>query len=125
LTALLAFGAINAVAGGYYGLSGAPGVPVEWLAGSPFKDYFIPSLILMVVVGGAFSFAAVAVVARSRLARVSAFAAGMVVLVWITVQLAIIGYVSWMQPATVVAGMLVLILAWLRPPSTERRNRLS
>ena len=123
LDCVLAFGAINAFGGGYYGLSGAPGVPVEWLAGSPFKDYFIPSLILMVVVGGAFSFAAVAVVARSRVARVSAFAARIVVLVWITVQLAIIGYVSWMQPATVIAGILVLMLAWLRPPSTERRNR--
>ena len=125
LTALLAFGAINAFAGGYYGLSGAPGVPVAWLAGSPFKDYFIPSLILMVVVGGAFSFAAVAVVARARLARVSAFAAGIFVLVWITVQLAIIGYVSWMQPATLIAGILVLMLAGLMPPSTERRNPLS
>jgi hypothetical protein len=125
LGALLTFGAINAVAGGYFGLSGAPGVPVEWLAGSPFKDYFIPSLILIVVVGGAFSFAAVAVFARSRLARVSAFAAGIVVLVWIAVQLAIIGYVSWMQPATLIAGIVVLRLAWLMPPSTEGRSRLS
>jgi hypothetical protein len=121
----LAFGAINSFAGGYYGLSGAPGVPLEWLAGSPFMDYFIPSLILLVVVGGAFSFAAVAVFARSRLARVSAFAAGIVVLVWITVQLVIIGYVSWMQPATLIAGILVLMLAWLMPPSTEWRHRLS
>ena len=125
LGALLAFGAINAFAGGYYGLSGAAGVPLEWLAGSPFKNYFIPSLILLIVVGGAFSFAAVAVFARSRLARVTALAAGTVVLVWIAVQLAIIGHVSWMQPATLIAGILVLILAWLMPPSTERRNRLS
>jgi hypothetical protein len=28
---LLAFGALNAFAGGYYGLSGARGVPTEWL----------------------------------------------------------------------------------------------
>jgi hypothetical protein len=125
LGALLAFGAINAVAGGYYGLSGAPGVPLTWLAGSPFKDYFIPSLILFVVVGGAFLFAAVAVFARSRLARVSSFGAGAVVLVWIAVQFTIIGRVSWMQPATLIAGILVLILAWLMPSSSERRNRLS
>jgi hypothetical protein len=125
LTALLAFGAINSFAGGYYGLSGAPGVPVEWLAGSPFKNYFIPSFILVVVVGGAFSFGAVAVAADSRVARVSAFAAGTVVLIWIMVQLAIIGYVSWMQPATVIAGILVLVLARLMPPPTEPAGRLS
>jgi hypothetical protein len=119
LGALLTFGAINAFAGGYYGLSGAPGVPVEWLAGSPFKDYFIPSLILMLVVGGAFSFAAVAVFARSRLAWVSAYIAGTTVLVWIAAQLAIIGYVSWMQPATLMAGIAILTLAWLMPPSIE------
>jgi hypothetical protein len=122
LGALLTFGAINAFAGGYYGLSGAKGVPLEWLAGSPFSDYFIPSLILFVVVGGVFSFAAIAVFMRSRLARVSAFVAGTVVLVWIGVQLAIIGYVSWMQPTTLLAGVFVLILAWLLPASRLRTD---
>ena len=73
---LLAFGALNAFAGGYYGLSGAPGVPVEWLAGSPFQDYFVPSVILFVVVGGTLGFAALAVLAGSRVARRSAFIAG-------------------------------------------------
>jgi hypothetical protein len=115
LGALVAFSAVNACAGGYYGFSGAPGVPLEWLAGSPFSDYFIPSVILFVVVGGTFSFAAIAVFARWRVARVSALSAGIVVLVWIVVQVAIIGYVSWMQPATFVAGALVLLLAWRLP----------
>ena len=69
LGALLTFGAINAFAGGYYGLAGAKVVPLEWLAGSPFSDYVIPSLILFVVVGGVFSFAAIAVFMRSLLAR--------------------------------------------------------
>ena len=42
LVVWLMFGAINAFAGGYYGLSGAKGVPLEWLASSPFSDYFHP-----------------------------------------------------------------------------------
>jgi hypothetical protein len=116
LGVLLAFGAINAFAGGWYGLSGAPGVPLEWLAGSAFREYFIPSLILFVIVGGALAFAAMAVFVRFRLAPVSALTAGIIVLVWISVQLAIIGYVSWMQPATAVAGVAVLILASRLPP---------
>ena len=49
---LLAVGALNALAGGYYGLTGALGVPTEWLEGSPFADYVVPSLILLVVVSG-------------------------------------------------------------------------
>lgn len=119
LGGLLAFGALNAFAGGYYGLSGAEGVPREWLASSPFTDYFIPSLILFTVVGGAFLFAAISAFGRFRVARTSAFAAGAVVLGWIAVQVAIIGYVSWMQPVTTVAGVVVLVLAWLLP--SERR----
>jgi amino acid transporter len=100
LATLLGFGAINAFGGGYYGLSGAPGVPVVWLEGGPFSDYTVPSLILLIVVGGSLLVAAVAVLAHSGIARASALTAGAVVLVWIVVQVAIIGYVSWMQPAT-------------------------
>ena len=119
LGGLLAFGALNAFGGGYYGLSGAEGVPTEWLEGSPFPDYFVPSLILLVVVGGSLLMAAIAVVAGLRIARLSASAAGLVLLGWLVAQLAIIGYVSWMQPTTAIAGVLVLLLGALLPPSRE------
>jgi len=120
LGGLLAFGALNAFGGGYYGLSGAKGVPTEWLEGSPFSDYTFPSVILLAVVGGTFLVAAVAVFVRSRIARASALTAGTVVLVWIVVQVTIIGYVSWMQPTAAIGGLLVLLLAWLLPkPSTS------
>jgi len=112
---LLVFGAVNAFGGGYYGLSGAKGVPTEWLKGSPFSDYFVPSLILLVVVGGSFMVAAMAVVTGLRIARLAALAAGIVVLGWLAVQLAIIGYVSWMQTTTAIAGVLVLVLGSLLP----------
>jgi hypothetical protein len=100
LGGLLAFGALNAFGGGYYGLSGAEGVPTQWLKGSPFTDYIVPSLILIVVVGGSFLMAAIAVFTGLRIARRTAVAAGLVVLGWLAAQLAIIGYVSWMQPTT-------------------------
>ena len=116
LGGLLAFGALNAFAGGYYGLSGAPGVPREWLAGSPFADYVIPSLVLVLVVGGSLLIAAVAVLARLRSARLTAYAAAAILLIWICVQVAIIGYVSWMQPATIAVAVLILVLARRLPP---------
>lgn len=117
LGALLAFGAANALGGGYYGVSGARGVPTEWLKGSPFPDYFVPSLILLVIVGGVFMVATVAVFAGLRGARLAALTAGIVVLGWLAVQLAIIGYVSWMQPTTEIAGVLVVVLGSLLPRS--------
>jgi hypothetical protein len=119
LGGLLAFGALNAFAGGFYGMSGAEDVPKDWLEGSPFDDYFIPGLVLFVVVGGAFLTAAIAVFVKLRLGRTAAFAAGAIVLGWLVVETAIIGYVSWMQPATTIGGLLVLLLAWLQPSKAK------
>ena len=116
---LLAFGALNAFAGGYYGMAGADGVPRDWLTGSPFRDYRVPGLILFVVVGGAFLFAAMTVLARAEIGRTAALAAGAIVLGWLAVQLAIIGYVSWMQPVTAAVGFAILLLA-LRLPVRSR-----
>ncbi len=115
LGGLLAFAALNALGGGGYGLSGAKSVPTQWLEGSPFSSYFVPSLILLVVVGGACGIAAFAVFRRRPASRLFAAAAGAILLVWISVQLWIIGYVSWIQPVTAAWGGLVLLLAWRLP----------
>ena len=108
---LLVFGALNAFGGGYYGLSGAEGIPREWLDGSPFTDYFIPSLILFVIVGGALLLAAIAVFARFRRVQIIVQSAGAILLGWLAVQVTLIGYVSWMQPATAGAALVILALA--------------
>ena len=110
---LLAFAALNAFGGGYYGMAGAKGIPTGWLLGTPFSSYFVPSLFLFVVVGGSFLAAAIAVLARWSLAWVAAIAAGVIVLVWLAVQVSLIGYVSWMQPATALVGVVILRLAVL------------
>lgn len=110
-------GAVNAFGGACYGLAGAVGVPREWLEGSLFSDYTIPSIVLGAVVGGSFLLAATAVFGRWRSARVLAAAAGVIVLGWIAVQVAIIGYVSWMQPVTAAWGVAILIAARLLPVS--------
>jgi hypothetical protein len=110
LGVLLAFGALNAFGGGYYGMSGAEGVPIEWLEGTPFKNYFIPSLILFSVVGGSFLTASIACFANHKLSRTLSFASVAIVFGWLTVQVILIGYVSWMQPITAIAGVLILIL---------------
>jgi hypothetical protein len=114
---LLAFGALNAFAGGYYGLSGARDVPTDWLDGSPFTSYFVPGLILMIVVGGSFLIAAIAVVTDRPGASRTALGSGVIVVVWVAAQVAIIGFVSWLQPVTAAAGLLIMFLAWLLRPA--------
>ncbi len=125
LGALLAFIAFNAFGGGIYGMAGAGGVPTEWLAGSPFSTYFVPGAILFLVVGGSCIAAAAAVLADRPYARPASLGAAMIVTGWIATQIAIIGAVSWLQPATMLAALLVTLLAWEldpdRAPDARRR----
>jgi hypothetical protein len=113
LGALLAFGALNAFGGGVYGLAGARAIPREWLSGSGFSDYFVPGLILVVVVGGALAGAAVALFAGTPRAPLLAMAAGEVVLLWMAFQLSIIGFRSWMQALTIAVAVIAIALAAL------------
>jgi uncharacterized membrane protein YidH (DUF202 family) len=110
---LLIFVAANAFAGGYYGLLGAKDIPIEWLRNSPFNSYFIPSVVLVVVVGGTSLFAGFAVLMKFRTGDIIAYTAGGILMVWLAVELFIIGYVSWMQTATAIVGVLIPSLAWL------------
>ncbi|MFN7914838.1 MAG: hypothetical protein U0Q55_05820 [Vicinamibacterales bacterium] len=101
---------LNALGGGIYGMAGARGIPVAWLAGTPFRSYLIPSLVLVVLVGGASLTAALAIVRGwPSAALVNAVAAG-VLLAWITIQVGLIGYVSWLQPVMFAAGLLLLLV---------------
>jgi hypothetical protein len=103
--------ALNAVGGGIYGLLGAPGVPVAWLQRTPFASYLVPSLILLVIIGGSQAAAGVSIAARAPRSRSASLTAGAVLLGWIGTQVALIGYVSWLQPAVAVAALSNLALA--------------
>ena len=108
---LLLFIAVNAAGGGVYGLIGAPGVPRHWLRGSPFSSYLVPGIILLVVVGGVHLVAAIMVLRRNSRAAAVAAVAGLVLLGWIGVQVAMIGYVSWLQPAMAILAVITLAQA--------------
>ncbi len=112
LGSLLVLVAVSAFAGGFYGMAGAENVPADWLQGSPFRNYFIPGLFLYVCIGGSALYAGIAVFRRWRMARKMAFMSGIIILLWLAVQVAIIGYVSWMQPATAAAAFVILFLTW-------------
>jgi len=115
LGTLLVLLALNAFAGGYYGMAGAESIPVEWLEGSPFRNYFIPSLVLFFCVGGSALMAAFYVFRQHRYASRAAFTCGLITLIWLASQVAIIGYVSWMQPTTAIAAFIILFLTFQLP----------
>jgi hypothetical protein len=100
--------AVNAVGGAVYGLSGAPAVPREWLRGSPFSDYRVPSAILGTAVGGTAAIAAVdACLASPRAGRTSVLA-GTTLSGWIAAQVAMIGLRSPLQPTMAVVGAALI-----------------
>lgn len=111
-----------AVAGGWYGLAGASGVPLDWLSGSPFRTYFVPSLFLFAVVGGLHVAAAAVVFLHGRASRPMAASAGVLLAAWIVMQVGVIGYVSWLQPACALAGLATFALSLGMPRLRSGRD---
>lgn len=67
-------------------------LPVSALAGSPFADYLVPGAILFTVLGIGPLWVGVLTWHRHPLAPVMAAAVGGALLVWLIVQISIIGY---------------------------------
>lgn len=112
LVFLLLLIAINALAGGYYGMAGAKNIPREWLEGTPFSSYFIPSLFLFLIIGGSCLFAAISILLRRAKGAIIAFISAAIIILWLIIQVAMIGYVSWMQPATAAAAIVIIVLTF-------------
>ena len=110
---LLLFVALNAFGGGYYGMAGAKNIPIEWLEGTPFSNYFIPSLFLFSIIGGSSLLAAIAIFRKHPLGTKLAFVSASIVILWLIIQVVMIGYVSWMQPVTAIVALLIIILTSL------------
>ncbi|MCX6502944.1 MAG: hypothetical protein NT132_11175 [Microbacterium sp.] len=108
------FSLLSAVAG-MVGLTlgGGMGLPVEWIEGSPFDSYVWPGIILGVVVGGVQVLALVAQFRRFRLAWGMHAAAGLTMMSWIFVEIAILLVWSPLHGIFFVAGLVQTILAVL------------
>lgn len=115
---LHAFIALNAFGGGIYAMAGAKGVPLVWLEGSLFTSYFFPGLFLFLIIGGSCTVAAVAIFSHKGYANRISIYCGLLLIFWILIQVAVIGYVSWLQPAVLTAALLIIILTWLLKTKT-------
>jgi hypothetical protein len=67
-------------------------LPLSALAGSPFETYLAPGLILFTVLGLGPLIAARLAWIRHPLAPIAAFVVGAALLIWVTVEIVIIGY---------------------------------
>ena len=127
LTALQAVGAI----GGGVGLVHDPvkniGLSLDLLKGTPFKDYLIPGLILLIVVGLFSLLVFVGLLLRSKAAWWLSLASGGGLVIWIIAEVALLGYLPGagigLQIVFGLVGAAILVLALSR--QTRRYFRIS
>ncbi len=94
-------------------VGGGLGIPMEWIEGSIFSSYFWPGIILGVVVGGVQALALAAGYGRFRVVWGLHAAAGLTMMIWIFVEIAIMLVWSPLHGVYFVAGLLQTILAVL------------
>jgi hypothetical protein len=124
---------IGAIGGGIALMAGPHGeilpLPVSALAGSPFADYFAPGAILFAVLGLGPLGAAVLAWRRHPIAPFLAFAVGVALLIWLVVEIAIVGYASDppLQAVYLALGVVITLVGagWLRQTGLRgvRRSR--
>jgi hypothetical protein len=92
-------------------------LPLSGLAGSPFATYFVPGLILFGALGLGPLVAARLALLRHPLAPAAAFVVGAGLLIWVAVEVAIIGYSNEppLQAIYGILGVTILLVAirWL------------
>lgn len=117
LIILLLFVAISAIPSGALFMLSPDGsafqMPVTLLKGTPFSNFFIPGLILCLVVGGSSLMAALAIVIRYNKAKQLALLAGVMQGGWIVVQIILLGIISNLQFIYIGAGGAIFLLALL------------
>lgn len=110
LGVLQVFIAIGAIAGGVtlvMDVSGAGmGFPSGLLAATPFNDYLLPGLYLLLVNGLGTLLAAFLSFRRHHWAAEIGIAFGLALMGWIIAQILWVGYISWMQPFYFALGLL-------------------
>ena len=83
------------------------------LSDSPFTNYLVPGLFLLFVNGLGNFFGGFLSIRKYRYAGYGGMLLGAIMMGWILVQVAILGWVNWLQQTYLFLGGLELILGFL------------
>lgn len=132
LLVLTAFLSLTALVGAFVVV---PGLPLEWIDGAPFADYTIPAAALLAI-GAMAALTAILVLVRPSLAGATSIVLGGALIVFILVEIAVIGFtlveegpsepVAWLQVVylAVGAGLAVVGYALWRATLDDRERSL-
>jgi hypothetical protein len=113
LGAIQAFIGLTAIAGGFR-LASNPGgtldAPIEWLSNSPFNNYFIPGLVLLIGIGFGNVLAGMVTVLRNRYTGSIAAILGIFLIIYMTIEVWFVGLRNFLQPLYFILGVIELIL---------------
>lgn len=113
LVAVQAATGVLAVFGGLALIFDVWQLPLSQLGGTPFSSWAGPGWLLLILIGGSSLGAALSLWIDSELGPWIALAAGMILVIWILVQMAMIGVTMFLQPLFLVVGIVMVILAAL------------
>jgi hypothetical protein len=89
----------------------ALGMSTRWLKPSPFRDFCIPGLFLVLVIGGTNLLSAFLLWQGHKRSAPVGLATGMLLVAWVGVQTVIIGFRHWSQGIWWATFSLVMVLA--------------
>ena len=139
LIILLVFIGVGAVISGTLLFITTDGHLLEWtteqLTGTPFSNYLIPGLILFILLGLFPLFVGYGLLKRpnwnwpetinpirkQHWAWTASWAAGVIMLIWIVFETALLGIISFLQPVIAVYGIIIIILTLI--PGVKRYFR--
>ena len=114
LQAFTALGAIPAGLGYLLDTSGkGMGVTTEMLSASPLNSFLLPGLFLLIVNGFANALGAYLSFIKNKIAGHLGLILGILLTLWIIIQVAWISLSSFLQPLFLVIGLTNIFLSWM------------
>lgn len=111
LLALDAIAGVGAVVVGIGLIGGWIEMSTAYLDDTPFNSYLIPGLLLIFIVGGALLATSFLVASRSKIALHASLVSGFMLLGWISIEIMLIGMVTWLQPIMGATGVAIALIA--------------
>lgn len=130
ISLITGFIALTAIGGGIALLSGAEGsrFPLEWLQGTPFKDYTIPALLLTFAVGGSALLSCIAMFRNLKNSSILSLAAGSIMVGFIFIEEVILKQIPPGPTLTeilyFILGFAILVLSsflWLQEKDIRKK----